>query len=177
MREAAACGGETYGAGHYKDTLVDAWLRWLKNKRAIAVLILAGVVIIALSSFGQSVQKLIDILRPAPTPQPQVVEPALPALNLEKLQAELIESQRLIAIHERKVVSFDKWLKEKEAQLERTRAAKPQTDDEIRQIVASISSQENAIEQVQTYRTHEQNDLELQQARLRVLHGRIAARP
>ena len=45
-----------------KDTLVDAWLRWLKNKRAIALLIFAGAVIVAISTFGQSVQKLVDFL-------------------------------------------------------------------------------------------------------------------
>ena len=160
-----------------KETLVDAWLRWLKNKRSIAALIFAGIVIIALSSFGQSVQKLINIFRPSPIPLSPVVEPASPPLNLDKLQAELIESERLIGIHERKIVGFEKWLREKEAQLDRTKAAMLQTDDEIRQIVESISLQENGIEQVKLYRAQEQNDLELQEARLSVLRGRIAARP
>ena len=160
-----------------KDTLVDKWIRWLKNNPYIAIIIFLGVVVGALSSSAESIKKLSAIFATSPAASgPQVPLPQA-ALDLDKLRGELSAAQELITTYKDKVQMWDSYLADRAAQLNRTKGAKPQTDDEIRQIVASISLQEKIIEESQVNRTQAVNHLADQEARARVLRERVAARP
>ena len=160
-----------------KETLVDIWLRWFKNNPFFAMIIFLGVVVGAISSSAESVKKISGIFKTPPAASAPQVPPPDAALDLDSLRAELRAAQERITTYKGKVEMWDSYLADRAAQLNRTKGAKPQTDDEIRAIVASISLQEKIVEEARTNRTQAVNDLADQVARALVLRERIAARP
>jgi hypothetical protein len=161
-----------------KDTLIDVWIRWLKNNPLFAVIIFLAIVIGAISSSAESAKKLFAMFKaPQTAPAPPEKHPPKGELDVDKFRAELTETQELITKYRRDVERWNTYLADRESQLNLTKGAKPQTEDEIRSIVASISLQEKVIEESQANKTKDVNALAAHEARAKVLLERIAARP